>query len=136
VGTSGLLVGPALGGTLAPWGARVLVAAALALAVVVTLVAALAPHPDVAPPAAPRALRTELLALAGLARNLAFHDTYGGLFGLLATLTDLMTIVGPLLFLNLYRAGGRLTFVAMAIIGVGFGALSAVHLRRPAARGV
>jgi DHA1 family multidrug resistance protein-like MFS transporter len=251
VGTSGLLVGPALGGTLAPWGARVPVAAALALAVLVTLVAAFGPHPAEAPPAAPRALRPELGALAALARNVAFlglmlpiafnkltfsafqgllplygasalglhargvtllfaltgvcfaaaqgvaalllarvpastltlaltpplllalaamagagsavpfgisycayivcssiiftatmkhaartfgtEDTYGGLFGLLATLTDLMTIVGPLLFLNLYRVGGRLTFVAMALIGVGFGALSAVHLRRSAA---
>lgn len=45
-------------------------------------------------------------------------STYGGVFGLLSTLTDTMTIVGPLLFLNLYGAVGQHVFAAMAAIGL------------------
>ncbi len=46
--------------------------------------------------------------------------TYGGVFGLLATLTDTMTIVGPLVFLNVYSVAGRTTFALMAAVGVAF----------------
>ncbi len=45
-------------------------------------------------------------------------DTYGGVFGVLGTLTDLMTIVGPLLFLNIYGTNPHAVFPAMAVIGV------------------
>ena len=61
------------------------------------------------------------------------EDTYGGVFGVLGTLTDLMTVVGPLLFLNVYPALGLGTFALMAGVGVvflvGFAAL------RPAKEG-
>jgi hypothetical protein len=45
-------------------------------------------------------------------------DTFGGVFGLLSTLTDLATIVGPLLFLNLYASAHASVFLWMAGIGV------------------
>ncbi len=47
-------------------------------------------------------------------------DTYGGLFGMLGTLTDLMTIVGPLLFLNLYARVGADIGPWMAVCGLPF----------------
>ena len=47
-------------------------------------------------------------------------DTYGGVFGVLGTLTDLMTIVGPLLFLNVYGVDPGAVFPAMAVIGTVF----------------
>ena len=49
-------------------------------------------------------------------------DTYGGVFGVLGTLTDLMTIVGPLLFLNVYGSNPHAVFPAMAVIGIAFAA--------------
>ncbi|MFN2546355.1 MAG: MFS transporter [Myxococcales bacterium] len=54
------------------------------------------------------------------ARTYGTDDTYGGLFGVLGTLTDLMTIVGPLLFLNLYSRIEGQVFLAMAVAGVPF----------------
>lgn len=54
------------------------------------------------------------------ARAFGTEDTYGGVFGVLGTLTDLMTIVGPLVFLNLYRPLGGWVFAAMAVCGVPF----------------
>jgi len=42
------------------------------------------------------------------------------LFGVLGTLTDLMTIAGPLLFLNLYAHIEGQVFVAMAVAGIPF----------------
>jgi hypothetical protein len=56
------------------------------------------------------------------ARTYGTDDTYGGIFGVLGTLTDLMTIAGPLLFLNLYPALGGRVFLAMAIAGLPFAA--------------
>ena len=47
-------------------------------------------------------------------------DTYGGLFGMVGTLTDLMTVIGPLLFLNLYAAVGENIGPWMAACGVPF----------------
>jgi len=47
-------------------------------------------------------------------------DTYGGLFGLLSTLTDVMTVVGPLLFLNLYAPLEGVVFAVMAGVGIPF----------------
>ncbi len=47
-------------------------------------------------------------------------DTYGGLFGMLGTLTDLMTIVGPLVFINLYATVGPMIGVCMAVAGLPF----------------
>jgi MFS transporter, DHA1 family, tetracycline resistance protein len=47
-------------------------------------------------------------------------DTYGGLFGMLGTLTDLMTIVGPLLFLNLYATVGPSVALYMGAAGIPF----------------
>ncbi len=57
-------------------------------------------------------------------------DTYGGLFGMLGTLTDLMTIVGPLLFLNLYAGVGASVGLWMAAIGVPFFVLYAARAPR------
>jgi MFS family permease len=54
------------------------------------------------------------------ARSFGTDDTYGGVFGMLQTLTDLMTIVGPLLFMNLYAWNARWVFLAMALVGVPF----------------
>ncbi|MBK7864533.1 MAG: MFS transporter [Archangiaceae bacterium] len=56
------------------------------------------------------------------ARAFGSTDTYGGVFGVLGTLTDLMTIVGPLLFLGVYGSAGAQVFLLMA----GLGALSAL----------
>lgn len=56
------------------------------------------------------------------ARAHGTDDTYGGVFGVLATLTDLMTIAGPLLFLNLYASSGGAVFYAMALVGLPFAA--------------
>ena len=56
------------------------------------------------------------------ARAYGTEDTYGGVFGVLATLTDLMTVVGPILFLNLYGAAGAWVFLVMAVAGVPFAA--------------
>jgi MFS family permease len=237
IGTSGLLVGPALGGLLAPFGARVPVIVALAAAATVTVAGWLAPSAS-APPPAPRTLTRELRTIASLAADVGFvammlpiafnkltfsafqallplcgpdwlgvgqrgvsflfaltgvcfalaqpvggwlvdrfdarrvalaftvpllialaamslragfsqftvayagyvlfssliftatmkhaaraygtDDTYGGIFGVLATLTDLMTIVGPLIFLNLYATRGLTVFLFMALAGVPF----------------
>jgi hypothetical protein len=55
------------------------------------------------------------------ARAYGTDDTYGGIFGVLATLTDLMTIVGPLIFLNLYATRGLTVFLFMSLAGVPFG---------------
>ncbi len=52
------------------------------------------------------------------ARAFGTEDTYGGVFGVLATLTDLMTVVGPLLFLGVYGGLGSSVFLLMAAIGV------------------
>ncbi|MCA9613144.1 MAG: MFS transporter [Myxococcales bacterium] len=52
------------------------------------------------------------------ATSFGTDDTFGGLFGLLSTLTDVATIVGPLLFLNLYASSAAGVFVWMAAIGV------------------
>ena len=52
------------------------------------------------------------------ATSFGTNDTFGGLFGLLSTLTDVATIVGPLLFLNLYASSAAGVFVWMAAIGV------------------
>jgi MFS family permease len=52
------------------------------------------------------------------ARAHATEKTYGGVFGLMGTLTDLATIVGPILFLNVYAASGARVFVVMATVGV------------------
>ncbi|MBO6933486.1 MAG: MFS transporter [Deltaproteobacteria bacterium] len=58
--------------------------------------------------------------------------SYGGVFGVFGTATDLMTVVGPLLFLNLYPAMGLSLFWAMAAIGVPF-AFAYAFLTRPRA---
>ena len=63
------------------------------------------------------------------ARAFGTEQTYGGVFGVLGTLTDLMTIVGPLVFLNLYPPLGAKVFLAMAAIGVPF-ALGYLWLRQ------
>jgi MFS family permease len=52
------------------------------------------------------------------ARAFGTNDTYGGVFGVLATLTDLMTVVGPLLFLGVYGPLQSGVFLLMAAIGV------------------
>lgn len=57
------------------------------------------------------------------ARTYGTDDTYGGIFGVLGTLTDSMTIVGPLLFLNLYPLLGAGVFLAMAAAGLPFALL-------------
>lgn len=63
------------------------------------------------------------------ARAFGTEDTYGGLFGMLGTLTDLMTIVGPLLFINMY-AGVRAD-VGLWMAGIGVGFFVAYALRAP-----
>lgn len=55
-------------------------------------------------------------------RAFGAEGSYGGVFGLMGTLTDLATIVGPLVFLNVYGQTGPRVFVIMA----GVGACSAV----------
>jgi MFS family permease len=52
------------------------------------------------------------------ARAFGTEDTYGGVFGVLGTLTDLMTVVGPLLFLGVYGGWGADVFLLMAALGV------------------
>jgi MFS family permease len=61
-------------------------------------------------------------------------DTYGGVFGVLATLTDLMTVVGPLLFLGVYGAMHERVFLLMTAIGVpsALAYLLATRARQPA----
>ena len=63
------------------------------------------------------------------ARAFGTDDTYGGLFGMLGTLTDLATIVGPLLFLNLYAHARADVGLWMAAVGVPF--FVAYALRAP-----
>jgi MFS family permease len=253
IGSSGLLVGPALGGALAPWGPRLPVAIALGAAAAITVAAFFAPAG--APPRAPRTLGRELRTIVSLATDLGFvgmmlpiafnkltfsafqallplagpdhlsvgtrgvtalfaltgicfaaaqpiagvlvdrfdarrvslaltppllaalgamatqhavypfavaygayilfssliftatmkhaaraygtDDTYGGIFGVLATLTDLMTIVGPVVFLNLYTRSGLNVFFYMALVGIpfGLGFLLLGRLRPPRAHG-
>lgn len=52
------------------------------------------------------------------AKAFGTDDTWGGVFGVLATLTDLMTVVGPVLFLGLYGVLGGAVFLVMAAIGL------------------
>ena len=47
-------------------------------------------------------------------------DALGGLYGVLGTLTDTMTVLGPLLFVTLYASQPEVTYVAMALTGVLF----------------
>jgi MFS family permease len=75
--------------------------------------------------------------LKNAAKAFGTEDTYGGVFGVLGTATDLMTVVGPLLFLGIYGASGTAVFPAMAAIGIPFalgfvvlGARSAIALKR------
>lgn len=56
-------------------------------------------------------------------------DTYGGLFGMLGTLTDVMTVVGPLLFINLYGLVGPRVGVWMAVVGLPFFVLYMLRAR-------
>jgi hypothetical protein len=58
--------------------------------------------------------------LKNAARAYGTEDTYGGVFGVLGTVTDAMTVVGPLLFLGIYGVSGTAVFPAMALIGVPF----------------
>lgn len=58
----------------------------------------------------------------------------GSTFGAIATLTDLMTVVGPLVFLNVYARLGRFTFAAMALACVPFAAVFWRWGPRPRAR--
>jgi MFS family permease len=58
--------------------------------------------------------------LKNAAKAFGTEDTYGGVFGVLGTATDLMTVVGPLLFLGIYGASGTAVFPAMAAIGIPF----------------
>lgn len=58
--------------------------------------------------------------LKNAARAYGTEDTYGGVFGVLGTATDLMTVVGPLLFLGIYGQSGSAVFPAMALFGVPF----------------
>jgi hypothetical protein len=64
------------------------------------------------------------------ARAYGTDDTYGGVFGVLGTLTDLMTVFGPLLFLNLYPAQGAWVFASMALCGLPFAVGFVVLSRR------
>jgi DHA1 family multidrug resistance protein-like MFS transporter len=43
---------------------------------------------------------------------------HGGLYGIAATLTDPFTVVGPILFMNVYATAKSYTFVVMAAVGV------------------
>lgn len=65
------------------------------------------------------------------ARTFGTEDTYGGVFGLLATLTDLATIVGPLIFINVYGHMTGLTFAFMAVVGLAFAAFHARYAPHP-----
>lgn len=71
--------------------------------------------------------------LKNAAKAYGTEDTYGGVFGVLGTATDLMTIVGPLLFLGIYGSSGTAVFPAMAVIGVPFALGFLVLGRRRAA---
>lgn len=59
---------------------------------------------------------------------------YGGVFGVVQTLTDLMTLVGPVLSLVLYQTRPGQLFPVVAAIGVPFqiGFVLLTRLRRPA----
>ena len=48
------------------------------------------------------------------------QDRYGGMYGVLGTLTDVMTVVGPLVLVNIYGAVGQGVFGAMALLGLVF----------------
>jgi hypothetical protein len=56
------------------------------------------------------------------ARDHADATSYGGTYGVLGTLTDLMTIAGPLLLLNLYGASGARAFAQVSVLGLVFAA--------------
>lgn len=58
--------------------------------------------------------------LKAAARAVGTDDTYGGVFGVLGTVTDVMTVVGPVVFLALYAERSALVFPAMAAAGVPF----------------
>jgi MFS family permease len=47
-------------------------------------------------------------------------ESYAGVFGVFATITDLMTIVGPPLTLNLYGNMGRSAFSVLAVVALPF----------------
>ncbi len=68
------------------------------------------------------------------AKAFGTDDTYGGVFGVLGTLTDLMTVVGPLVFLGLYGPLGADVFLAMTAVGaastLGYAFLSRSHAPR------
>ena len=65
------------------------------------------------------------------ARAHGTEKTYGGVFGLMGTLTDLATIVGPVVFLNVYAAAGARVFVVMAAVGVACALVYAARGRAP-----
>lgn len=58
-------------------------------------------------------------------------ESYGGLFGVMATLTDSMTVVGPLVFLNLYAPLGARVFLVMAAVAA---AVNVAYLLAPRGR--
>lgn len=62
--------------------------------------------------------------------------THGGVFGVIGTSTDVMTVLGPLVFVNAYQAWPRALYALMASVGVvffvGFWALGRRDLRQGA----
>jgi MFS family permease len=64
------------------------------------------------------------------ARVYGSDQGHGSTFGAIATLTDVMTVVGPLLFLNAYAHMTRATFALMAIACAPFAWAFAVWGRR------
>jgi hypothetical protein len=68
--------------------------------------------------------------LKHVSRAYGTKETYGGVFGVLATLTDLMTVVGPVVFLGLYGTSGSGVFATMGAIGLGAAVAYAIFSRR------
>jgi MFS family permease len=56
-------------------------------------------------------------SLKHLAQAHGTEATYGGVYGLLGTVTDVMTVVGPVVFLALYARSPASVFWAMAALG-------------------
>ena len=47
-------------------------------------------------------------------------NAHGGVYGVLGTLTDLMTVLGPLLFVNAYSLWPRPIYAIMSVVGAAF----------------
>jgi MFS family permease len=71
---------------------------------------------------------TGVLKQVAVAKNV--RDVYGGVIGSLATITDVMTILGPLIVLRSYPRLGVLVFPLLAAVGIFFHVPYVMHALR------